>query len=80
MYFAIILHTQDSLHLYYNLTYIVDGDVLNQTIQPEDCSSTCFYNITADSASNFVVMGVNDVGSGERKLCNISESDPLHLQ
>lgn len=69
---------QDSLHLYYNVTYNVDGDVLTQKIQPTNCSSICFYNITEDSVSDVFVMGVNDIGPGERKLCNMSESDSLH--
>ena len=44
-----------------------------------NCSSICSYNITKDSASNISVMGINDVGSGERKLCNISEFDVVHM-
>ena len=72
-------HPQDSLHLYYNVTYSVGGDVFTQTVQPTNCSSICSYNITEDSVSDFFIMGVNDVGPGERKLCNRSKSDSVHL-
>ena len=74
-FYTFLYNTQDSLNLYYVLTYTLDDDVSTQNIHPMNCSSTCSYNITKDSASNISVMGINDVGSGERKLCNISEFD-----